>query len=94
MIYSVFRPDLRRYDYYEDGKATAEFPKPTHISGRIAAEKAAWPLPAGVRKVGEGVVPRGQIARTGLGGDDTFSSVWTFVGLGLLGYGLWRVASR
>jgi hypothetical protein len=94
MLYSVFRPDLRRYDYYEDGTATAKFPHPKHISGRIAADKAGWPLPGGSRKVGEGLVPRGQIARTGLGGDDGPSSVWTVVGLALLGYGLWRVARR
>jgi hypothetical protein len=90
MTYSVFRPELHLYDYYEDGKATAAFPNPKHISGRVASDRAGWPLPAGARKTGTGPTPKGQIARVGLGGDDVTSSIWSIVGLGLLAYGLLR----
>ena len=92
MIYSVWKPALRRYDYYEDGQQTAAFPKaPTHLATRVASDAAGWTLPTGARKIGEGEAARGQIAR-GLGDFDLGGVSWPMsIGLGLLGYGLWRI---
>lgn len=89
MIYSVWRPELRQYDYYEDGVQTAAFPTPRHLSGRIAADAAGWPLPGGARKVGAGPVVRGQVATSGT--DGFVSNTYVFIGIGILGYALWRL---
>ncbi len=72
MIYSVWSPTRRSYDYYE----TPE-PTPTHTPARgtipsssklgATPEQAAWRLPMGARRVGSGPTARGRIAQTGMG---------------------------
>lgn len=90
MIYSVWKPDLRQYEYYEDGRPTPSTPSARHIGGRVAADAAGWPLPTGVHKTGVGPMARGQVAQ-GLGGAEFHVSLFTYVGLGLLVYGLFKL---
>jgi hypothetical protein len=95
MIYSVYRPEHKRYDYYDDGRASADFPNPKHLAGgKVASENAGYPLPGGSRRVGSGENPRGQIARLGDSDGGSSSSILTVLGVGLLGYGLWRLIKR
>lgn len=91
MVYSVWRPELGLYDYYEDGRREVGPPVPSHIpvgSSGIVPEAAAYPLPADARRTGRGAEARGMVAR--LGGVDGGSN-WTVpLGLVLIGYGLYR----
>lgn len=89
MTFSVWRPELRQYDYYEDGVRTAAFPQPRHLGGRIAADAAGWPLPGGARKIGAGPTVQGQVATSGV--ESGVSSACWYIGLGVLGYALWRL---
>lgn len=68
MIYSVYVPGSRSYEYYE----SAEPQSATHVgapaksimAGVLGAtpEQAAWTLPLSAKRIGTGVVPRGRIA--------------------------------
>jgi len=100
VIYSVWRPHLRAYDYYEatPGPEDVEVPSPGHLgaaASQIGAtpEEASWRLPGGARKVGQGAVPRGMIAREG--GFPALSGLPTsglgLVGLGVGAYLLWQM---
>jgi len=97
MQYSVWRPAHGAYDYYEDSLATAEFPVPNHLRGAsggqvgLPAEAAGWPLPRDARKTGRGNVARGMVAT--LGGVEGGTSLnWLkALGLGLVGYGLYKL---
>ena len=101
MTYSVWRPELRAYDYYEDGRAQAEAGTPRHLrAGRqlgVASEGAGWPLPGDARYIGRGQLPRGCVANPGrpsssLGdlGDGGTKLVVAF-GLAISAIGLWHV---
>ena len=69
MTWSVYDYTTRLYVYY-----TAPGPKGTHAgappraAGSFAVgatpEAAAWRLPFGAKKIGEGVMPKGRIAST------------------------------
>jgi len=96
MQYSVWRPAEAVYDYYEDTLATAAFPVPDHLRGAsgkvgLPAEAAGWPLPSDARKTGRGNVARGMIAT--LGGVESGGGLdWLkALGLGLVGYGLYKL---
>ncbi len=64
MIFSVWDPARRDYAYHE-GPDTAGNPEASHLSAGvvgISPYRAAWPMPAGTRPVGRGVVPKGVLA--------------------------------
>lgn len=98
MLYSVWNQGAGGFDYYEapgvEGKVNV--PKPTHLRSRTLGStptQAAWPLPAGARKVGSGEVARGRVAAIGgglsLSGVED-SSMLTIGLLLLSGLLLWR----
>lgn len=98
MTYSVWDHAARQYDYYqspERSQATSA-PKPDHLRGKalgLAPEDAAWPLPAGSRKVGTGKHPVGFIASResqGLGILDVDFTPTNLLLLGAVGYFVWR----
>ncbi len=69
MVFSVYDYGTKRYSYYDDGK-----PSETHAGapavislGGIgeSPDRAAWRLPVGATKIGEGDMPRGRIASLG-----------------------------
>jgi hypothetical protein len=94
MTYSVWNQGANRYDYYEAGGARREYNEetPKHLRhARLGAspEQAAWPLPAGARRVGSGSIARGRIASRALGAfDDT--SLTKIVLLGLAAFLAWK----
>lgn len=70
IIYSVWSYPLRAYEYYEagfDGRIHSGTPPKARGAEAMGAtpEQAAWKLPAGARKVGQGPVPKGKIASMG-----------------------------
>lgn len=101
MIYSVWNPAQRGYDYY----ATSEV-APTHATAPpmrsiglgAAADEAGWVLPSSARRVGQGEFPKGRIARRGgaspLAGLDELlhagGNAVLYAGAVLLGYFFWR----
>jgi hypothetical protein len=67
VIYSVLNQRTRLYDYYETGEAEpwhAPAPPAARHPSALGAtpDAAAWPLPAGARKIGAGENARGRIA--------------------------------
>lgn len=92
MTFSVWRPELRQYDYYEDGVRTAAFPSPRHLGGRVAADTAGWPLPPSARKIGSGPTVQGQVATSGV--EPGITNTCLYIGLGVLGYALWRLTKE
>lgn len=70
MKFSVWRPELFKYDVFETAVQTDAPPQPTHLprSGPlglgIAPEEAAYPLPLDARWVGQSDIPVGCIAAT------------------------------
>lgn len=69
MIYSVWNPRARRYDYYRTSEVgTVHAGTPHHIGGgQLGAtpDEAAWPLPPGAVKIGSGELARGRVATLG-----------------------------
>lgn len=100
MIYSIWDHAKRAYDYYEapGPDAATSSPRPGHLrNDRLGAvpEEAAWPLPAGARRVGAGKYPRGMVASRSSGGGPLglFSLDVTPTNLllwGVLGYVTWK----
>lgn len=98
MRYSVYNYDRQVYDYFE-----GPGPKGTHAgappvsSGRsqlgATVEQAAWKVPLGAKKVGEGVLPQGRVAAMGgfpsLGDVDT-GQVLRAGALAVIAYFAWR----
>lgn len=94
MIYSVWQPARRDYDYYE-GPDTVGTPEASHLSKAgvgMSPYRAAWPLPASARLVGRGAAPRGTIANTGavsaLG--DIPNGVKSIIVVAIGGFLVWR----
>lgn len=99
MIYSVYNYATKLFTYFETAETAATHaPKPPSSSAVKAGmgavpEAAAWPLPSGAKRVGEGMMPKGRIAtqgvaRHGIGfGDfaDT-TNVLAMAGLAFLGW--------
>lgn len=79
MIYSVMNTGARKYDYYETPEAEpwhAPAPPPARASSLGAVpEDAAWPLPAGARKIGSGFEAKGRIAVLSRGGGIALGAV-------------------
>lgn len=70
IIYSVWSYPLRAYEYFEgpfDGRIHSGNPPKASGADAMGAtpEQAAWKLPAGARKVGQGPIPKGKIASMG-----------------------------
>lgn len=70
MIYSVYNPTSKTYDYYEGpGPGGTHAGTPPIARGRNALgatpEQASWKVPAGAKRVGRGPVARGRIAELG-----------------------------
>ena len=70
MIYSVWVPGERRYDYYSVGGLPIEDDTPTPSFGGgskigFAPGEATWDLPANAQKVGTGVRARGIVIHPG-----------------------------
>lgn len=69
MTYSVWRPELGLYDYYETSPSLKDTTPPKPSLSRspfgLAPEEAAWKLPLGAKKVGSGKRAKGMIARNG-----------------------------
>lgn len=99
MIYSVWNPDGRRYDYFQDGAPASDSPQPNHLHSRggdevgIASTRAAWPLPAGTKPAGSGPEPRGMLASLG-GWRDGGGSWLPALGLGVAAWGLWKIFGK
>lgn len=99
MIYSVWDPGRKHYDYFATGEIEKGFPVP-RISARklgVSPEAAAWTLPSDARHIGQGAEPKGMIAvKRGLGGFDLGGAHPLIVlsGLGLAAYGLYRIWIR
>lgn len=82
MIYSVYRPELRKYDYYERPQTPDDARNPTsddidrrHPRGGadgqdlgVSSERGGYRLPAGVQFIGRGDAPRGMVATRNPGG--------------------------
>jgi len=76
VIYSIYRPELRKYDYYERPSTPddARNPKSDSINGRhsrsgsdgedlgVSSGRAGYTLPSGVRFIGRGDAPQGMVA--------------------------------
>lgn len=67
MIYSVWNPGSRAFDYYRGPQRMkgANVGKPGHLKAHelgATPEQAAWPLPAGAVRVGQGAEARGRVA--------------------------------
>ena len=101
MIYSVWDPARKVYDYYNapsrqlDGAASA--PRPGHLQPKalgVTPEQAAWRLPSAAQPIGSGKYPRGMIAeRGGLSGLGILPFDLTgpnLVVLGVIGYFAWK----
>lgn len=74
MIYSVWVPEARRYDYYSVGEAIEDdTPAPSFSSGPsklgYAPGEASWDLPAGAKPIGQGQRARGVVVHPQAVGD-------------------------
>lgn len=98
MIYSVWEPGSRSYDYYQTPNAPPSAPvDPRHLRARelgTAPEDAAWPLPDGAKWVGRGRMAKGTVARKGGLGDFAGGNLLPVVGFGLAAYLLWRASRK
>jgi hypothetical protein len=91
MTYSVWNQGAGLFDYYETAKAQREVnvEPPGHLRGgrQLGAtpEEAAWPLPAGAKRIGQGSLARGRIAGAGGGALGAFALDPGLLKLGMLG---------
>lgn len=98
MLYSVWNQGAGLFDYFEAPgvEAKVNVPKPSHLRSRTLGstpKQAAWPLPAGARKVGSGEYARGRVASTGgsdLGSLAMDHNLLMIAMLGLSAVLLWR----
>jgi hypothetical protein len=99
MLYSVWRPELKQYDYYAAQPALGDVYNPpprqlrSHGELGLTPDEAAWPLPGDAKRVGQGVLARGMVATLNRGALGSFELTSTvgMLGLVLAAYGLWRV---
>lgn len=103
MIYSVYNYATKLYTYYEFAhKIGAHAPKPPRGPAvkpgmGVLPEQAAWSVPFGAKRVGEGPIPRGRVAAssTGLGmGMGGITDTSNLLGLAALGYIGWLVYKK
>lgn len=94
MIYSVWDPQRHVYTYYKGPSPKyGDVPTPAHIKRQplgVAVDDAAWPLPGGCLRIGEGREARGMIATSG--GPSGLDTTWVVIaGLLISGYSLNKV---
>lgn len=72
MIYSVWNPVAKQYDYFQSpSKPTdADTPVPNHLKSKPKSpvglsSDVAWPLPSDAVRVGSGLIAKGSIAMVG-----------------------------
>jgi hypothetical protein len=94
MIYSVWNPVRHVYVYHRGPDLPyGETPTPKHLTPKqlgVPIDHAAWPLPSGTQKIGEGREARGMVASgdvPSIGG----TSWLVIIGLLAAGYGLNKV---
>lgn len=88
MLYSVWDPAARRYNYFTAPGDDSVPPPAPPIHGRIAAQNAAWPLPKNAIQMGSGPVAKGMIASqhsTGMG-DAVTNSLATVAAIAVIIY--------
>lgn len=78
MKYSVYRPELKVYDYYETSPTLGDAQNPTSddVARRcprdkslgVASDRAGYRLPPGARRIGQGEAPQGMIVTMSAGG--------------------------
>lgn len=93
MIYSIWNPGTRRFDYYETPAQMrrSNVEKPSHLGPHnlgATPEQAAWPLPDHAVQVGSGPEARGRVAYAkGSLGDGSLGDVTPrrLLGLGVVG---------
>lgn len=113
MLYSVYRPELKVYDYYQTSPTAddARNPPSDDVKSRqarggrdgrdlgVSSERAGYRLPAGARRCGQGVAPKGMVvtlhpgSNTALGSlasDITFGGLATVGVLAGIGLFIWR----
>ncbi len=100
MLYSVWRPDARKYDYYETPHNTADDPQATHLraTSALGADDVggAWPVPVAARKIGSGALAKGMVGSFE-GGGGVLGGLTDGIGLGTLilggvaAYGAWKL---
>jgi hypothetical protein len=104
MIYSVWNQGRGLYDYFQDAvvQEGANAPKPAHLKSRqlgLTPDQAAWPLPAGAKKIGSGEFARGRVASPtggqslGLFGIESVFDIRA-IALGVAAWFLWRAHKR
>jgi len=85
MVFSVWRPAIGRYDYFETPALEAEFyepAQPKHLKGGakgvgVSVERATWALPSNAVHTGQGTAAKGMIAQkhSAMGAFDPIRSV-------------------
>lgn len=100
MRYSCWNQSLGAFDYYEGGaeQRVLNTEKPKHLVSRTlgsTVDQAAWPLPAGARKIGSGPDAIGRVAVRKMNalGDDAGGDNTSLMKAALLagaGYLLWK----
>lgn len=94
MVYSVWRPELGRYDYYETPPSVGDTQTPIpHIFKRreigVTPEEASWKLPASAKRTGSGMAAKGVVATIGMNlplGDFSGGTVLQLAGVGFFLY--------
>jgi hypothetical protein len=75
MLYSVYRPELKVYDYYQTPATPDDARNPPNddVAGRtarggrdgmdlgVSSERAGYRLPGHARRIGQGLPPRGMV---------------------------------
>lgn len=103
MIVSQWNQGLGAFDYFEGAHEQQELntEKPKHLVSRTlgaTVDQAAWPMPAGMRKIGSGPDAIGRVAtskRAGALGDSVGDMSLVKAGLlGLSAYLIWKYAVK
>lgn len=76
MVYSVYNPQTKRYDYFQSREPFQEFAPTMKLAPRselgVVWTDAMWRLPSGAKYIGSGQIAKGAIAagkgQGGLGG--------------------------
>lgn len=101
MLYSVWNPTAKRYDYYQTSTAQAAThataPPKALFANELGAspDQGAWSLPMGAKLIGSGELARGRVASKGgvlamgdLPVPQLGTASWILIGLGA--YLWWR----
>lgn len=73
MLYSVWKPELGLYEYYQDGKHVLDEQPTPKIRNKtklgVTLSDASWKLPSGAKNVGSGTNAKGIIVHPSSLGD-------------------------